>query len=69
MSIQLLESALASIRMSQPRRAAVALEALADDYNKGFRYKEAALSDDDLLKNSFPTWTRESSRGRKTTQP
>ena len=51
MSIQLLESALASIRMSQPRRAAVALEALADDYNKGFRYKEAALSDDDLLKN------------------
>jgi len=51
MSIQLLESALSSIRLSQPRRAAVALEALADDYNKSFRYKEAALTDDDLLKN------------------
>ena len=50
-SIHLLANVLPSIRVTQPRRAAVALEALADDYDKSFRYKEAALTDNDLLKN------------------
>jgi hypothetical protein len=52
-SIRLLESSLPQIRASQPGRAAVALEALADDYNKGFRYDAAARTYDDLLTN-FP---------------
>jgi len=41
-SIRLLNSALPAIRESQPARAAIALEALADDYTKTFRYSDAA---------------------------
>ena len=48
-SIRLLNSAIPSIRKSQPARAALALEALADDYNKSFRYGDAANTYDDLL--------------------
>jgi Aspartyl protease len=48
-SIRLLKHALPAIRKSEPERAAVALEALADDYNKTFRYDDAARTYDDLL--------------------
>jgi predicted aspartyl protease len=48
-SIRLLTNALPSIRESQPERAAVALEALADDYTKTFHYSDAARAYDDLL--------------------
>lgn len=48
-SIGLLNSAIPSIRKSQPTRAALALQALADDYNKSFRYGEAASTYDELL--------------------
>ena len=41
-SILLLNRALPNIRESQAKRAAIALEALADDYNKSFRYGDAA---------------------------
>lgn len=48
-SIHLLNSALPALRESQPMRAAIALEALADDYTKIFRYSDAACAYDDLL--------------------
>lgn len=48
-SIRLLNDALSNIRVSEPARAAIALEALADDYNKSFRYDDAARTYDDLL--------------------
>jgi Aspartyl protease len=48
-SIGLLENALPGIRTSQLARAAIALEALADDYTKNFRYADAARAYDDLL--------------------
>ena len=48
-SIRLLNSAIPSIRESEPARAAIALEALADDFNKSFRYGDAASTYDDLL--------------------
>ncbi len=48
-SIRLLNSALPRIRTSRPDRAAIALEALADDYIKSFRYADAAQTYDDLL--------------------
>jgi hypothetical protein len=48
-SILLLSRALPSIRESQPKRAALALETLADDYTKSFRYTDAARAYDDLL--------------------
>ena len=48
-SIRLLNDALPKIRELQAARAAVALEALADDYNKNFRYDDAARTYDDLL--------------------
>jgi hypothetical protein len=48
-SIRLLNLALPSIRQSRPKRAAIALAALADDYAKGFRYSDAARAYDDLL--------------------
>ena len=50
-SIRLLNSALPGIRTSRPDRAAIALQALADDYNKTFRYADAAQAYDDLLTN------------------
>ncbi len=48
-SIQLLNDALPGIRENQPDRAAVALDTLADDYIKNFRYGDAAQAYDDLL--------------------
>lgn len=48
-SIQLLERAIPQIRKSQPRRAAIALECLADDFTKIYRYADAAKAFDDLL--------------------
>jgi hypothetical protein len=50
-SIRLLSDALPNIRESQPMRASVALEALADDYNKSFRYEDADRAYDDLLQH------------------
>jgi Aspartyl protease len=48
-SILLLNRALPGIRTPRPDRASTALEALADDYNKSFRYADAAETCDDLL--------------------
>ncbi|MGC1687518.1 MAG: aspartyl protease family protein [Candidatus Acidiferrales bacterium] len=48
-SIRLLNSALPGIRTSHPDRAAIALLSLADNYNKTFRYADAAQAYDDLL--------------------
>ena len=48
-SVQLLNRVLPSIRTSRPDRAAVALQALADDYIKSFQYGDAAQVYDDLL--------------------
>ena len=48
-SIRLLESVLPEMRKTNPARAAVALEALANDYLKVFRYADAARAYDDLL--------------------
>jgi hypothetical protein len=48
-SILLLNRALPNLRESQAKRAAIALKALADDYNKSFRYADAARTYDDLL--------------------
>jgi predicted aspartyl protease len=53
-SIRLLNSALPTLRESQAARAAVALEALADDYTKSFRYSDAARTYDDLLAHFSP---------------
>jgi len=50
-SIRLLESILPEMRKTNPARAAVALEALANDYLKTFRYADAARAYDDLLAN------------------
>lgn len=48
-SERLLNSALPSIRESNPVRAEVALETLGDDYTKSFDYRAAAGAFDDLL--------------------
>lgn len=48
-SIHLLTGSMPALRASQPARAAVALEALADDYNKSFRYADAARTYEELL--------------------
>jgi hypothetical protein len=48
-SILLLNRALPDLRETQANRAATALEALADDYSKSFRYDDAARAYDDLL--------------------
>lgn len=48
-SIRLLQSALPELRKSRPDRARLALDALADDYRKNFRYADAARSEEDLL--------------------
>ena len=50
-SIRLLEGVLPEMRKTNPARAAVALEALANDYLKIFRYADAARAYDDLLAN------------------
>ncbi len=48
-SIELLKRSLSSIRTSRPDRAAVALQALADDYTRSFQYGDAAQVYEDLL--------------------
>lgn len=48
-SIEALSRALPSLRESRPDRAAIALQALSDDYEESFRYAEAAKTDDDLV--------------------
>jgi len=48
-SIRLLTAAMPSLRASRPDRAAIALQALLDDYNKSFDYADAAPVYDDLL--------------------
>lgn len=48
-SVRLLEKTLPKLRSLWPRRAAIALETLADNYLKLYRYSEAAKSYDDLL--------------------
>lgn len=50
-SIQLLNRALPAMRKSRPDRAVAALRALADDYNKVFRYGDAASAYEDLINN------------------
>ncbi len=57
-SIRLLESALPQIRQSQPRRTAIALESLADDFTKIYRYADAAKAYDDLLAHFAGELTR-----------
>jgi predicted aspartyl protease len=52
-SIQLLNGVLPAVRGSRRDRAEIALEALADDYTKTFRYADAARAYDDLLAH-FP---------------
>jgi predicted aspartyl protease len=48
-SIESLNRAIPSLRETRPDRAAVALQALLDDYEKTFRYADAAKTDNDLL--------------------
>ena len=48
-SIQLLERAIPQIRKTQARRTAIALECMADDFTKIYRYADAAKAFDDLL--------------------
>lgn len=48
-SISQLKAALPGLRAANPERAAFALEALADDYEKTFRYADAAGAYKDLL--------------------
>lgn len=64
-SIRLLSSALPSIRASHRARAAIALETLADDYNKSFRYTDAARTYDDLLTNFADQLNSEQLQGTK----
>jgi predicted aspartyl protease len=63
-SIRLLTDALPSLR-SRPARAAVALEALADDYNKTFRYAEADRAYDDLLAHFATQLTADELKGTR----
>lgn len=64
-SIHLLSAALPALRTAQPSRAAIALEALADDDNKSFRYSDAAQAYDDLLAHFAAQLTREHLQGTK----
>jgi hypothetical protein len=50
-SIRLLNEALLYIRQVHLARAAVALETLADDYNRSFRYTQADATCDDRLRH------------------
>jgi hypothetical protein len=59
----LLESVLPETRKTSPARAAVTLEALANDYLKTFRSADAVRAYDDLLANfSGPTGKGKASR-------
>lgn len=64
-SIRLLSTALPNFRASRPDRAAVALEALADDYSKSFQYDDAARAYDDLLIHFASQLRREQLQGTK----
>jgi predicted aspartyl protease len=64
-SIGLLNGALPNIRVSRPDRAAVALEALADDYSKSFQYADAARAYDDLLTHYASQLSRIQLQGTK----
>ena len=64
-SIHLLNDALPNLRTSRPDRTAIALETLADDYSKSFRYGEAARVDSDLLTNFVSQLTPEQLKGMK----
>jgi predicted aspartyl protease len=64
-SIQLLNGALPGLRRTHALRAATALEALADDYNKSFRYANAAQTYDDLLTHFANQLPRKQLQGTK----
>jgi predicted aspartyl protease len=64
-SIRLLSSAVPSLRVSHRARAAVALETLADDYNKSFRYTDAARTYDDILTHFADQLNSEQLQGTK----
>ena len=64
-SIRLLSGALPSIRATHRERAAVALETLADDYNKSFRYADAARTYEDLLTHFADQLDSEQMQGTK----
>ena len=50
-SIGLLNKVLPGLKSSRPDRASVALQTLADDYQKSFRYNDAIAAFEDLLHN------------------
>jgi predicted aspartyl protease len=62
-SIRLLNSVLPGLEASQPDRASIALQTLADDYTKTFRYGEAARVSDELLAHFSSQLTREQRTG------
>lgn len=62
-SIDLLTRALPSLREPRPDRAAVALQTLADDYTKIFKYADAARTANDLLRNFAGQLTPEQVKG------
>ena len=64
-SIQLLTAALPNLRESRSDRAAIALQTLADDYTKAFRYADAARTDDDALTHFSDQLTPEELKGAK----
>lgn len=64
-SIPLLNGALPSLRILHPGRAAVALQALADDYIKSFQYANAAQAYDDLVTNFSNQLNPEQLQGTK----
>jgi predicted aspartyl protease len=65
MSIELLARVLPTLRDSRPDRAAIALEALADDYFKTFRYADSARAYDDLLAHFSAQLTPQKLKGTK----
>lgn len=50
-SIELLTKVLPGLKSSRPDRASIALQTLADDYQKSFRYNDAIAAFEDLLHN------------------
>jgi len=64
-SIELLTRVLPTLRDSRPDRAAIALEALADDYFKTFRYADSARTYDDLLAHFSAQLTPQKLKGTR----
>ena len=64
-SIELLTRVLPTLRDSRPDRAAIALEALADDYFKTFRYADSARTYDDLLAHFSAELTPQKLKGTR----